>query len=836
MALVEGFLSHGEPCDSVNQLGSKLDTRYEQWSLLVLLQRQWSRNKRLNELYAPVFHMLFASSASGTDSGSDFTTREDEVPWQLLFYEVKHNCKEVLWESRGAELIKDIFKTVPTGLRPLNFSVHCVTIGDTHERLGLFSERAFSLYKERVESVLIPLGLQQFSVQRRHVDLHSHSKGLLTESTGPLPAFVDSAVNWIRNRSPEAVDVSAPSQEGNESILALLPHLNKLLFTTEFAELDDIKLESITADEKGKESVLSQLERVRFEAMKEMKKRVGRITSFSLNLPTISGETPKQWYVLLIQKLLLEKQEISLENLDPGPLRPQPIGAELHLMQDAGEVLYLQSRLCDEKFFDTTFDDMLHENGEVFAQLTPLEGISFQDIDNYFSFLEKDELKEFVKTIPTEPICEGSSTGYTFPKVVFRRPTESIVKDTAISTPHVEVVESILNTSDEWEAVREAFVFLSDNITPVNKDGVCGYTLAKDIAPVPSPTHNDECTWCGRRRDKLLRCGACRVNMYCGKKHQMMDWKAGHKKKCGLWRKAREDYEQRVVPLLQSNGTTLPSTPYTSAVTTLLQFIDSWRSKESGQISPIIHILGIGKDVEIFLIELSNCALKLRGEWKQLRLLICSDAFSDEEQNAVYAISDTGVCTRTMPTSALGDVWHKQSGKVVEDAALLVRLYNTKYHIFIDSSLSQGSVANTIGIPSHGNNDRGFAPTAIISLGTFLGSGMTYFSAAAEIIADYFVGVIPVMCTEPTFVSAYNTLDAILARVKSSSTITTDRKNKLLTKYGNIDDFIQLNSSAFCSVPLDTVDVTADVPLATRQMMCLTPHANLYYFIIPVEV
>ncbi|KAH9593199.1 zinc finger protein [Trypanosoma melophagium] len=835
MAVVEGFVSHGEPCDSVNKLGSKLDRRYEQWSLLVLLQRQWSRNKRLNVLYAPVFHMLFASSAPEVYDCCDFTTKADELPWQLLFYDVKYSCREVFWESRGAELIKEIFQSVPSGLRPLNFSVICVKVGNTHERLGLFSERAFSLYKERVESVLLPLGLQQISIQRRDVDFSSHAKELLTGSTGPLPLFIESAVSWVRNRSPEAADVSAPSQEGNESILAILPHLNKLLFTTEFVELDDVKLEDTGISEGRKESILSQLEIGRLEVIKDMKKRVGRVTSFSLNLPTPSGEAPKQWYVLLIQKLRVEKQEVSLENLDPGPLRPQPIGAELHLMQDAGEVLYLQSRLRDEKFFDTTYDDMLHENGEVFAQLTPLEGISFQDIDNYFSFLEKDELKEFVKTVPIEPICEGSCSAHTFPRIVFRRPTGLIVKDTAISSPHVEVVETTVSTSDEWEAVRQAFVFLSDNITVLNKSGLGGYTLAKDIAPVPSPTHNNECTWCGRRRDKLLRCGGCKVDMYCGKNHQMMDWKAGHKKKCGLWRKARDDYEQSVVPLLHSTETKLPSTPYASAVTTLLQFINSWRSKLKGQTSPIIHILGIGRDVKDFLSELAKCPLKLRGDWKQLRLLLCSDAFSAEEQNAVYAISETGDYTRTMSTSVLGDVWHKQSGKVVEDAALLVRLYSTKYHIFIDNSLSQGAVANSIGISSTSNNDGGFAPAAVISLGTLLGSGMTYFTAAAEIIADYFFGVIPVMCTETTFLSAYNTLEAMLARVKSSSTITADRKNKLLAKYGNIDNSIQLNSSAFCSIPLGTVEVNTNTPLALRQMTHLTSHANLYYFSIPVE-
>ncbi|PWV02736.1 hypothetical protein C4B63_2g416 [Trypanosoma cruzi] len=176
---------------------------------------------------------------------------------------------------------------------------------------------------------------------------------------------------------------------------------------------------------------------------------------------------------------------------------------------------------------------MMHEDGELFAQLTPLEGIAFDDIDRYLDFI-LTQPQSFGMETPTEPLCKGSCSGYTFPKVVFRRPTGSVVKDNLIASPHVEILEESPRSPEEWDAAKRVFLFLSDHIAPVSfapdnghSDGCGGYTLTKDVAPVQPPTHNDKCTWCGRRRDKLLRCGGCKVDMYCCRKHQMMDWKVG---------------------------------------------------------------------------------------------------------------------------------------------------------------------------------------------------------------------------------------------------------------------------------------------------------------------
>ncbi|KEG09637.1 hypothetical protein DQ04_04901010 [Trypanosoma grayi] len=834
MSVSEVFLRDGVACTKVDALGTSMKDRYPRWTLLVVLQRQWSRDRRANRLYAPAFQLLFASSAESED---EITTAADDAPWHLLFYDTKLSCREALWEEKVAELITQIWKGVPSGLHPSCFSVICVTVGTTHERLGLFSERAFSLFKERVERVLFELGLQRASVQRHNVlgSRADEQKG--SDACTRLPAFVEQAIQWVCHRTPEAADVSAPSQKGNDAILQEFLRLHKLLYTASFQEsVDAIGDDAAPAARVG-ECPNPKLMEERRVAVNNLKKRVGHVVSFALTSPTSSEHVGSPWYVLLLQKPLVEKQEVSIDNLDPGPLEPQPIGAELHMMHDCGEVLYLQSELCDERNLDTVYEDIMHEDGELFAQLTPVEGIAFDDIDHYLEFLsaQQHQQQEMTaeKVAPMEPLCKGSCCNYTFPKVVVRRPTGSVVKSTAISSPHAEILEESPHTPEQWEAARLAFAFLSQHITPVSGGG---YTLARDVAPVPPPPHGDACSWCGRRRNKLLRCGGCRVEMYCCKKHQMMDWKGGHKGKCGLWRKAREDYEQRVVPLLQTREVDLPTTPSASAVVTLLQFLTASQHELQELAFPVVHIIGIDTDVSGFLAELAHRVKQIVGKWKQLRLLLCSDAFSDEEQNAVYAVDKDGDVTRTKPTSVLGDAWHTQSDRNAVDAVALVRLYSTKYHIFITDALA-GSITPAPGTTNScggGGGGGGFTPSAVVSFSSPSGAGMTYFSAAAEVFAKHFVGVIPVMCTEATLVGAHNTLDAIFSRVKNNAGVSADHNKKLLSLHTNPDDLIQLNASGMCSKVVEMPTTAAADTLPTTKQTALVPHLNLYCFTVPV--
>ncbi|KAF8284247.1 hypothetical protein TcBrA4_0058990 [Trypanosoma cruzi] len=835
MSVAEGFLSHGEPCTRADALGNWLTERYSRWEFLVVFQRQWSRDRRANRLYAPVFHMLFASPFS--DAGREMFGAAGVAPWQLIFYDLSRTCRDVLWGTKGVDLISDVLRAVPPALQPSIFSVVCVTVGDTHDRLGLFSEQAFRHYKERVERLQRPQETPEVSVKlHRAIPRGRMSKG---RDDGHLPVFVEDAIKWACRRTSEAADVSAPSQEGNDAILAILPRLNKLLYKKTFHMAEDHKFaDAVSGMGEGENRSLTdrRLEERRV-FLQNLRRRVGNVASFTLASPTSSEEAGHRWHVLIIQKPFVEKEELSIENLDPGPLEPQPVGAELHLLQDGGEVLYLQSQLCSENCFETVYGDMMHEDGELFAQLTPLEGIAFDDIDRYLDFI-LTQPQPFGMETPTEPLCKGSCSGYTFPKVVFRRPTGSVVKDNLIASPHVEILEESPRSPEEWDAAKRVFLFLSDHIAPVSfapdnghSDGCGGYTLTKDVAPVQPPTHNDKCTWCGRRRDKLLRCGGCKVDMYCCRKHQMMDWKGGHKKYCGIWRKAREEYEKSIVPLLHSCPTERPETRSASAVVTLLQFLmASWCELQRSEVS-VVHIVGIDDDMTGFLSELSQRAKNFSMHWKQLRLLLSSDTFGDEEHNAVYAINEGGELTKTAPTSALGDVWHTQSGKEegAPEAVMLVRLYNAKYHIFIgqDTEISGG------------------APSAVASFGNPSGAGMTYLTAVAEVLADRFIGVVPVICTEPTLFGAHHTLDAILERVRSSNKMNADRKERVIERLLHADEFIRINVQGMGHEPLDSrlggegggvggTTQTNAAEFATK-LAPLRLHPNLYYFIIPAE-
>ncbi|SCU72985.1 MYND finger containing protein, putative [Trypanosoma equiperdum] len=832
MAVVEKFLRDGRACTEAEALGKVLNERYRRWFLLSVLPRQWCRDKRRNVLYAPVFQLLFGTS-DNEEELDIFIDSTESSQWRLLLYNMKNSCQEVLWETKGAELVADIFRFVPASLHPASFDLRCVTVGDTHEKLGLFSDRAFSLFKTRLEHVLAPLALQSFTVLRHHI----------TEviSGRRLPGMAGEVVAWAVQHEPAAVDVSAPSQVGNDAVLRSFQQVHPLLYTASFREPDNSDsivsaAGAMTSDGTGADGSFPALEVERRMAIENLKKRVGHVTSFTL--PTISSSDTSsavtgdgRWHVLLIQKPFVEKQEVSEENLDPGPLAPQPIGAELHLMQDGGEVLYLQDRLCDEKSFDTVYDDMMHEDGEVFAQLTPLEGIAFDDIDRFLFFLSMQE--QAVETFPCEPLCKGSCSSYSFPKVVYRTPTGSVVKDTPIASPHVEVLESSPRNEHDWAAAAAAFQFLSRNIISC-KDG--NYTLPRDVSPVPPPTHNEVCSWCQRRRDKLLRCGRCRVEMYCCRKHQMNGWKSGHREMCELWQRAREDYEQRVLPHLKERGVKLPQTTTASTVMTLFKFLTDNTSALQRKVNPIIHVVDADSDVQPFIAEFAPCVTAARSDWgpshsewpwKQLRILLCSDTFAEEEHNAVYAVTNDGNFVRTPPTTVLGDVWHTHSSGDVANSAVLLRFCSTKYHIFANDTMIR--VRTTSG----STDESDITPSAVAYFGKSTGNGMTYFSGVAEILADRFVGHIPVLCTEATLVNAHNSVHAVFTRVKNSSVINRDIKNAVLRCHGDPSSLIQLNIDGMGGNAADPRASGAFAgPLPAREV-AVARHPNSYYFVIP---
>ncbi|KAG8342137.1 MYND finger [Trypanosoma vivax] len=832
MPVAWAFLSDGEACTEPKDIARVFAERYARWLFWVVLPRQWSRDKRHNTLYAPAFQLLFGTSdCSEADATSPAA---DSVRWQLLFYSLTHSCQEVLWETKGVDLVADIFRCVPAALHPSRFEAVCVTIGDTHERLGLCSTRAVSLFRARVEQVLAPLALQHAGVR-----WHRAAKGEPGASLDPggyLPLFVGESVQWAIRQSAGVEDVSAPSQKGNDAVLELFPRLKRLLYTTAFRELDGCGLEcpDTACGIDGRRP--ARLEEARGLAIENRRKRVGHIASFTVPssyLPS-SAREEQPWHVLLVQRPVVEKVEVSIESMDPGPLAPQPIGAEIHLLRDGGEVLYLQSQLCDEKSFNVVYEDMLHEDGELLVQLTPLEGIAFDDIDRYLQLVASHPLQEqLLEWGSRGPLCKGSCSAYTFPKVVYRRPADSVVRDTPIASPHVKIDVLAPRSAGEWAAAAAVLELLSHHATACAGGG---YTLSRGITPVSPPAHGDACSWCGRRRDKLLRCGSCRVEMYCCKKHQALDWRGGHRKACDLWRRAREDYEKRVKPILKTSGPELPSTSSLSSAVTLMEFVSGHVGNCGVDTTPLVHVAGIDCDVPAFMSDFaSRVALAADGAaWLQLRLLVCSETVAEGDHNAVYAIKSNGSIVRTPPSCVLGDVWHTKSLEGEGDVVALLRLYGMKYHSFVGNATDRN-----LGPFGAGAAAVEQVPSAVVCFGSLVGCGMTYFAAVAEVLADHFIGVVPVMCTESTLVNAHNTVEALFARLRSSSVAAVRRKQALLSRHSVPGDLIQLNASGMglsaANAHSDCTGRVSGAALSAKEL-ALSRHPNLYYFVVPCAV
>ncbi|GET91983.1 hypothetical protein, conserved [Leishmania tarentolae] len=674
----------------------------------------------------------------------------------------------------------------------------------------------------------------------------------------PNPQFVaetvHEAVQYMcaeGKMSALVADASVPSvtEAGWRTLYPLIASLKPCMYTSFFEDAANIGRSKDPLSNSDVESLtgLARLRAERDAGIAQWKKQIGSYTSFTvpdkdykaisveladaaalaegghaagdLALPAVpplatsTAVLPQRPYqhALLLQRPLVTKKPIDVDNRDAGPVSPQPIGAELHLMCDRGDISYALEQLENRAHLHFVFEDTVHDDGEVLVQLTPVEGVPFCDLEEYFRAVPVTSTALNSGAIGQ---YSGSCCPAVVPRVVYRRPTGKTQKANPIAHALTEL-EVMSPTPVMVEAAAAALLYVSSQLVeiptpttalPTNTGGARsapapGYTLHVPSVCL-STLSKKKCGWCGRRREALLRCGGCKAVSYCCKRHQALDWKEGsHRLECKLWCRARELQERVVTPWMGQSSpvwTTVtadgepiffPKSWGWSCAATLIHFlreIDACaRNAQRSSSSPdnrvwYIHVVGldtgcVGEFMRALAedsklrVALMSLSLDATGGARQYRLLICSDTFTDVERNAVWAIrrTPTDSLWLTPATGVLGDAWHCEGCNVAAtqptSAMALVRLSGVKYHT----------------IERHHDTSREGCPRAVLSFGPASGEGCTYLTGALEVLADRDVGAVPLRLVDSSYVGATRTRDAIAARVASSNVCPAAIKSRV---------------------------------------------------------
>ncbi|AYU82222.1 hypothetical protein, conserved [Leishmania donovani] len=695
-----------------------------------------------------------------------------------------------------------------------------------------------------------------FAARRRNKDGASLSP--LFPSPNPNLQFVATTVHEaVQHMCAESkmaglvADASAPSitEAGWRTLYPLVASLRPCMYTSLFEEAANADRSQNTSSNEDVESLtgLARLRAERDAGIAQWKKQIGSYTSFTVPekdynaiatdvaapapvaegahttadlappaVPPLAASTAasaesRYRHVLLLQRPIVTKKPIGVDNRDAGPLSPQPTGAELHLVCDCGDISYALEQLENRANLHFVFEDTVHDDGEVLVQLTPVEGVPFCDLEEYF------------RTVPVTSAAlnsgavaqySGSCCPAVVPRVVYRRPTGKTQKanpiahaltELEVTSPTPAMVKAaaaaLLYVSSQLVEVSGPMTAMSTNDRAARSAPAPGYTL--HVPPVCfSAISHKKCGWCGRRREVLLRCGGCKAVSYCCKRHQALDWKEGpHRLECKLWRRARELQERVVTPWMGQSSpmwraVTADGEPsfFTksrgwSCAATLIQFLsDIDVSARNAQLkSPLpdnkvqyIHAVGLdtgcvgefvralAKDIELRE-ALTSLSFSATGGARQYRVLICSDTFTDAQRNAVWAIrrAATDSMWLTPATGVLGDAWHCEGCNAAAmqptSAMALIRLFGVKYHT----------------IERHHDASREGCPRAVLSFGPASGEGCTYLTGALEVFADHDVGVAPLRLVDSSYVGAARTRDAIAARVASSNACPTATKSRV---------------------------------------------------------
>lgn len=523
MSLPETFLRGGTPCRTVEDW-KKFSSSYLRWRWVVCFPRLWSLDIRRNSLSSPVLHLLFGSNPQCTEN-----VRDPEISsWHLLLFHPNHQCLNVL-KSGLHTIMKPYIKETPLGLLPQQLDVMAIVKGTTHEKIGLLTEDLWKSSCARIQdcfqtnSGATNVSVTVFSVVKDPLEVESGNNVLSGET---FEAVAWGAMSWVQKKYTleELVDASYPALSPSPSMIELLFHLNPLLYRgifvstvahNDMTENDALLLNacndtstifgssalptSLGSEERLQNGKLEKLKESKKIAAQTLKKKVGECITFSFSVPIGSTSLSKTMYALLWQRPVVMKLENKdLTNLDPGPLSPQALSGELHIYTDRGEPLYLQQFIRDAaSALDFCFEDILHEDGELFVQLSPIEGIPFDVVDDFLIAVEeklefcntkiraKDGVAPFSEKTPlvtdcptasqlsplfsSEPFLSESCCGFVFPRVVRRLPTGNTAKLNPMTRSRSEV-KLFPPTSDDVKIAMVALETLSQHICPVSQD------------------------------------------------------------------------------------------------------------------------------------------------------------------------------------------------------------------------------------------------------------------------------------------------------------------------------------------------------------------------------
>jgi hypothetical protein len=429
----------------------------------------------------------------------------------------------------------------------------------------------------------------------------------------------------------------------------------------------------------------------------------------------------------------IEPSASSEASIAIGPLQPCNDGLELRLYKDAGDAVYLCEHFSKHTIDNT--ENILHADGELVAQVaTHMEGTAFCDV-TLFAELKAPILRLHLST-PT-----GNMRRLT--------PVDSLTMELELAAPSVEMVLS--------------FIQAAEHLMSRCARGGSGRLLVPDmsaLAVVAKAGSMRRCSWCGRPRERLLRCSGCRTAYYCSKAHQSSDWKASHKAECSVLKQQAAFFEGTVAKMNLTEGpqTAVASlgATWTSIVAPLLMQAEAHNGTEDPLLVHIVAPAEIDERQPPAPVKGLIDALAAAGCFRHdgvapVRVLLCAAgaaAVSDSSQNMSFAVDADGV-NEVPPSGALGDVWNESACGGTRRSCT-VKLTSERYHHFMSK---------------FGERDSTGKPHVVVNVGQLGGEGMTFFSAPAEVFGEVCLnGRAKLVLLEPSLLALRRSQEAVIGR------------------------------------------------------------------------
>lgn len=838
MSVSASFLRSGTPSASTQELSKEhgisttLGDEYSGvWTCVVSFARRWSEDMRHSVYFCPGALMLFGTAVPKDDAtlaSQDSSLAADHTRLRLLHHEpLRLSCQDrysMLELARHVvALLRGVLDALPAARRPKSITIQSCA-SSTHADIRLFSHKVFlDLFYTLLQAEEAD-GALNTTVAPRHDKADTPSKEAMS-------VYSEACLWAIDQHAPAACKrISETPSLMEEEWAALLSALYNgsnpedrdaatLVATLPF---------SSTAEALGA-TAGSRLPPLRLDSAAKRPKAWLNITLKSVE----SG-----WnHIVLLQPSQTDRVT-SDDGIVTGAVQPSGHSFVVYLHQDLGDVLFVRKGMMEGPIPVENYDDLLPTDGAV----------------RVYHILRC--LAPHLKTweAPTHTLGDCKSCfPWPVPHVGYLVPTGTVMRRTPVENPSMQVVEQRLGTAGDSGApahptfaqVEHAFRFVVRNLIATSKF----VTLAPEsqwhhdasFCTASSPTAV-ACAWCGREREKLLRCGGCKAVHYCTKQHQALDWKGSHKGECPTWRQAAEAYESVVRPALASRRSLaqqqieVTSPARDAAGSDANTIIDMLRrvaqaDKRARPISDeylLVHLISEDlnhQGLEDMLASTANrqcdhgAATCWTSELEQVvlagwgvgnvRIVVCSRALEARHRNVVMRVDKGQPVAATVPSSGkLGDYWHASSlPSSSEQPAVLIRLFNEKYHNFLALHDAEG----------HGTSPH-ITPDVLLVLGDAQGHGMSFFSAAAEVIGDSLLGNTPVACSDASLVAAGRTWAAILQRRTGGG----QSSSKL--KASDVAPQLNVATCAAMETVLEGSDVRKPpVPL----------HRNLYVTVLP---